>query len=104
MKTFKKSFKFLCDECGEFAQSEAEYCDKCGTKTMRKATNDDYTKYEKGRMRDDKRGASKTRKEFEKAKKDKKAGVKAGKAAGKAAEKVKKAKEKAAEKVKKAKE
>lgn len=46
MKTFKKTFKFICEECGEFSHTEHEYCEKCGAKALRKAIKDDYVKYE----------------------------------------------------------
>ncbi|MHA2471946.1 MAG: hypothetical protein ACXAES_01795 [Promethearchaeota archaeon] len=47
MKTFKKTFKFICDECGEFSYTERECCEKCGVQSLRMATKDDYSKYEK---------------------------------------------------------
>ena len=69
MKTFKKTFKFICDECGEFAHTEREYCEICGKKTLRNAKNDDYAKHEKESMM----GTKGSRKVFKKAQKDKKA-------------------------------
>ena len=51
-KTFKKTFTFVCDECGEFAHTETEYCEKCGGQALRKAINEDYTRHEMERTRD----------------------------------------------------
>jgi hypothetical protein len=47
IKLFKKTFKFICDDCGEFTHTETEYCEKCGANALRKATGDDYMKHEK---------------------------------------------------------
>ncbi len=94
MKTFKKTFKFICDKCGEFTHTETEYCEVCGTKTLRKATTDDYAKYEKESMR----GTKDTRMVIDKAKKDKKAEIKAEKKAKKEAKEAKKEAKKEAEK------
>jgi hypothetical protein len=104
IKTFKKTFRFICEQCGEFAHTETEYCEICGTKTLRKATKDDYAKYEREKMRETKE----TRAVFEEAQKVEKAEIKAEKAAEKVADKaelkVKKAVEKAEIKAEKAEE
>jgi rRNA maturation endonuclease Nob1 len=52
LPTFKKTFKFICDECGEFLNSEMEYCEKCGTQAVRKAKSADYRKYQKEYAKD----------------------------------------------------
>ena len=54
MKTFKKTFIFVCDECGEFAPTKLEYCENCGEKALRKAINEDYARYEMETKRNDK--------------------------------------------------
>jgi len=42
---FKKSFPYICNSCGEFTHTFAEYCEKCGTKgSLREAKNIDYEK------------------------------------------------------------
>ncbi|MFX1566748.1 MAG: hypothetical protein ACFFCV_00115 [Promethearchaeota archaeon] len=46
IKRFKKTYKFICDDCGEFMHTKADFCEKCGSKNMRKPTRDDYLKYE----------------------------------------------------------
>jgi len=46
-KGIKKSMKFLCNECGEFFPTSTEYCDKCGSNDIRKATNKDLSRFEK---------------------------------------------------------
>jgi len=46
MKIFKKTFKSICDSCGEFLHTDTQYCEKCGAETVRKATKEDYSKYE----------------------------------------------------------
>ncbi|MFX0080663.1 MAG: hypothetical protein ACFE94_02820 [Candidatus Hodarchaeota archaeon] len=115
MKIFKKTFKFICDKCGEFAHTETEYCESCGEKSLRKATKDDYAKYEREKMRktrEDKAVMEETRKAEkadikaekaeEKAKKEvEKAEIKAEKAEEKAKMEVEKAEIKAEEKAKK---
>jgi len=47
MKTFKKTFKFICDSCGEFLHADSQYCEKCGAETVRLATKEDYEKHGK---------------------------------------------------------
>ena len=54
IKNFKKAYKLICDECGKFAHTKREFCDKCGEKALRKATKEDYTRYEMEKMRDTK--------------------------------------------------
>lgn len=98
-KIFKKTFKFVCDECGEFAHTETEYCEKCGVKALRKATNEDYTRYEMEINRDDKVHQIR----FEKAKETKMVAEKAERKAEKAEKKVEKAAEKAKRKAEKTK-
>ncbi|MFW9827065.1 MAG: hypothetical protein ACFFEY_05525 [Candidatus Thorarchaeota archaeon] len=46
IKTFKKTFKFICNDCEEFAHTNTEYCEKCGAKSLRTATKEDYDKYQ----------------------------------------------------------
>ncbi len=46
INTFKKTFTLICDECGEFAHTQMEYCENCGAQAIRNATNEDYTRYE----------------------------------------------------------
>jgi hypothetical protein len=46
MKTFRETFKFICERCGEFSQTIRGYCKKCGAHVSRKATKEDYTKFE----------------------------------------------------------
>ena len=41
-KLFKKTFLFICNDCGEFAHTVYEFCDKCGAEGLRKATKEDY--------------------------------------------------------------
>ncbi|MFX1302615.1 MAG: hypothetical protein ACFFBV_00615 [Promethearchaeota archaeon] len=92
IKIFKKTFKFICDECGEFTHTETEYCEKCGVQAIRKATNEDYTRYEMEKMRD----VKEQRIEIEKAEETRKVAEKAEKVA----EKAEKAAQKAAKKAK----
>lgn len=47
MKTFKKTFILICDECGKFAHTKMEYCENCGAQAIRKATKEDYKRYER---------------------------------------------------------
>ncbi len=47
MKTFKKTFKLICDSCGEFTHTNTQYCEKCGAETIRTATKEDYEKIDK---------------------------------------------------------
>lgn len=40
---YKSTFPFICDSCGEFSHTFAEYCENCGTKgSLREATSRDY--------------------------------------------------------------
>ena len=46
-KLFRKTYKFICAECGEFSHSEREYCEKCGSQnTIRSASSKDFKKIE----------------------------------------------------------
>ena len=46
-KLFRKTYKFICTDCGEFSHSDREYCEKCGGQnSMRSATSKDYKKIE----------------------------------------------------------
>lgn len=113
-KTFKMTFKFVCNECGEFAYTNLEYCEKCGEKALRKATNEDYTRYEMETIRDAKEHrivfekADETRKVTERAenvvKKARMVAEKAEKAVKQAAEKAKRKAEKIKQAAEKAKE
>lgn len=94
IKIFKKTFLFVCDECGEFAPAKLEYCENCGEKALRKATNEDYTRYEM----ETKKINKEQRIEFEKADEIRKVAERAEKVA----EKAKKAVDKADKKAKKA--
>ncbi|NVM38053.1 MAG: hypothetical protein HWN81_20835 [Candidatus Lokiarchaeota archaeon] len=100
MKRYKKTFKFICDECGKFLHTKMEYCEKCGSKALRKATKEDFSKYEtKGKA---KKAERKT--ETAERRTEKKAGEKIEKAEKKAEEKAEKAEKKAEEKAEKAEE
>ena len=46
IKTFKETFKFICERCGEFSQTSRGYCKKCGAHALRMATKEDYTEFE----------------------------------------------------------
>ncbi len=46
IKRFKKTYKFICDDCGEFMHTKTEFCEKCGSKALRKPTREDYAKFE----------------------------------------------------------
>ena len=91
MKTFKKTFKFVCDKCRGFAHTETEYCEVCGTKTLRKATKEDYANYEIESTKDSKD----SRMVFEKAQKTRKVKIRATRVAKKEADKAEKEVEKA---------
>ena len=80
LKLFKKTFKFVCNECGEFGHTQTEYCEKCGAMAMRKATNEDYLRYET----ESKRDAKEDRIGFEKVKETRKVAERAEKVAEKA--------------------
>ncbi|HEA70619.1 MAG TPA: hypothetical protein ENH98_01700 [archaeon] len=42
-KLFKKTYPFICNDCGEFSHTKHEYCDKCGKEdSLRKARKIDY--------------------------------------------------------------
>jgi len=41
-KLFKKTFPFVCGECGEFMHTKHVYCEKCGAESLRKASKLDY--------------------------------------------------------------
>ncbi|MFX0006423.1 MAG: hypothetical protein ACFFA7_02255 [Promethearchaeota archaeon] len=41
-KLFKKTFPYICEDCGEFAHTLHKFCDKCGANALRKASNKDY--------------------------------------------------------------
>jgi len=43
IKTFKRSYKFICEKCGRFSRIKREYCRICGL-FLRKATKNDYKK------------------------------------------------------------
>jgi hypothetical protein len=45
-KVFRASFPYICTSCGEFANSEKEFCEKCGKKgTLRNTSREDYERY-----------------------------------------------------------
>ncbi|MFX0040331.1 MAG: hypothetical protein ACFFCY_08100 [Promethearchaeota archaeon] len=46
-KMFKKTYKLICDSCGEFTHSSTQYCEKCGSEAIRKATKEDYAAHER---------------------------------------------------------
>ncbi|MFW9971636.1 MAG: hypothetical protein ACFFDF_15680 [Candidatus Odinarchaeota archaeon] len=41
-KLFKKTFPYICEECNEFAHTMNDFCEKCGSPSLRKATNKEY--------------------------------------------------------------
>ncbi|MHA2007065.1 MAG: hypothetical protein ACXABO_05710 [Promethearchaeota archaeon] len=42
-KLFRRTYPFICEKCGEFAHTQHEFCDKCGTEnSLRKAGKVDY--------------------------------------------------------------
>jgi len=41
-KLFKKTFLFICNDCGEFMHTKHQFCDKCGAEALRKANKEDY--------------------------------------------------------------
>jgi len=44
-KLFKKTYRYVCNSCGEFSHTLADYCEKCGGKdSLRKAIKEDYKK------------------------------------------------------------
>jgi len=43
LESYKDTFPYICNSCGEFAHTLTEYCEKCGTKdSLREANNNDY--------------------------------------------------------------
>lgn len=48
LKRFKKTYKYICNGCGEFMHTKTDYCEKCGSSDMRKANKEDYSKYAAG--------------------------------------------------------
>jgi rRNA maturation endonuclease Nob1 len=46
-KLFKRTFPFVCNDCGEFAHTEHAFCDKCGAQALRKAKKEDYKNHKK---------------------------------------------------------
>jgi len=51
-KWFRKSYPFICDECGEFLHTEYEICEICGAPALRKATKADYIEHDHGRRKE----------------------------------------------------
>ena len=46
-KLFKKTYKYICSNCGKFSHTFREYCEFCGTKNgIRKAKHEDYKMHE----------------------------------------------------------
>jgi len=42
-KTFRKSYPYICTNCGEFSNMEREYCEQCGKKdSLRDINKEDY--------------------------------------------------------------
>jgi len=109
MKAFKKTFKFICGECGNFSTTQTEYCEKCGANAVRQATHEDYSKREKegkagiAERRTKMRAEDKAEKAEDKAEDKAEKAEKAEKRAEEKAEKAeKRAEEKAEEKAEKA--
>jgi hypothetical protein len=72
MKTFKKTFKLICDSCGEFTHTDTQYCEKCGAEAVRPATKEDYEKHSKeadDKIKESRKVADGLRKEDDKVKK-----------------------------------
>jgi len=45
-KLFKKTYKFICSNCGEFSHTNRDYCETCGKEnTIRKAKKEDFDSY-----------------------------------------------------------
>ena len=45
-KTFKKSFPYICSNCGEYSYTKMEYCEHCGKKdTIIRMIKEVYEKY-----------------------------------------------------------
>ncbi len=73
MKTFKKTFKLICDSCGEFTHTDTQYCEKCGAEAIRPATKEDYEKHGKAadeKSKESRKVADGLRKEAGKVKKE----------------------------------
>jgi len=68
MKTYKKTFKFICHDCGKFSYTDSEYCEVCGSSNMRKALKEDYLKFEQASKKEHKKIKTETDK-IEKAEK-----------------------------------
>jgi len=47
MNNFAKTFKYICNECGNFSRIRSEFCGNCGAQALRKAKKNDYAIYEK---------------------------------------------------------
>lgn len=46
MKDYMKTFRFICSNCHEFANTLREYCERCGAKdTLKRASREDYHNY-----------------------------------------------------------
>ncbi|MFW9773029.1 MAG: hypothetical protein ACFFBY_11545 [Promethearchaeota archaeon] len=43
-KQFKKTYPFICVNCGEISNTEREYCEKCGLSNFRAVKKEDYEK------------------------------------------------------------
>jgi rRNA maturation endonuclease Nob1 len=42
-KIFRRTYKFICSDCGEFSHTLFDYCEKCGSKdTLHNASRQDY--------------------------------------------------------------
>ena len=45
-KLFKKTYKFICSNCGEFSHTHRDFCESCGEEgSIREATKEDYESY-----------------------------------------------------------
>ncbi|MFW9901957.1 MAG: hypothetical protein ACFFDY_11855 [Candidatus Thorarchaeota archaeon] len=100
IKRFKKTYKFICDDCGEFMHTKTEYCEKCGSNNMRKAKHDDYIKYETKQKSD----LAQERAVVKAERVEKRAEEKAERAEKRAVEKAERAEKRAVEKAEKAEE
>ena len=50
-KTFKKSFPYICSNCGEYSYTKKEYCEHCGKKdTIIRMIKEVYEKYHEKTM------------------------------------------------------
>lgn len=44
LESYKKTFPYICNNCGKFTRTYSEYCENCGTSSSIRNTNDnDYT-------------------------------------------------------------